>query len=313
MSTDSSLADRRESFRCPVADSRQGCVLQVGDNSLPARLLDESAGGFSVLVESPLGLALDVGQTAELGNDSGWFRVRVMHVMEVEPPEGDAKNFEGEPRSWFRLGLLREREIPPDEPSVSVFVRNRSVGLQQWFPSHGLFGVSGLLLALAMIAVPLGLVAMSWQAEPSVPANNSGGTGFAADWPGFDRRKFVFPSGGEALQGPRAKGKERLGQPPNRLPGGAVLILPEVARHLRLTKDQQEKLRHLENATAEAMQKLRLNSSLQNDAWQHNMKRREELLDQARRQARELLTEEQRAQWETLFAEPPPTEQAPAR
>ncbi len=314
MSTDSSLTDRRESFRCPVADSRQGCVLQVGDTRLPGRLVDESAGGFSVLVQRPLGLVLDVGQTAELGSDSGWFKVRLMHVAEAEPPEGgDAKSSEEEPSSWCRLGLLRVRDIPPDEPMVSVFVRDRCCGLQQWFPSHSLLTASSLLLVLAMIAVPLGLVAINWQAERSVPANNSGGTGFAANRSGFGSSEFVFPGGGEALQGPRAKGKERLGQSRDRLPGNAALIPPEVARHLHLTKDQQEQIRHLENAMAEAIRKLRLDSGLQGDTWRHNVERRDELLDQSRRQARKLLTEEQCAQWETLFAEPPQTEQAPAR
>ena len=88
MSTANSLTDQRKSFRCPVADSRMECVLQIGATRVPGRLLNESAGGFSVLVDGPLSLGVD--QTAELHNDSGWFEVRVVHVMEVSPPEGGA-------------------------------------------------------------------------------------------------------------------------------------------------------------------------------------------------------------------------------
>ena len=106
MSTANCPSDRRGSFRCPVADSRMGCVLQVGAKRVPGRLLNESAGGFSVLVGGPLDLGVD--QTAELHSDSGWFEVQVAHVMEASPPEGgDAKSSEEEPGPWFRLGLRR--------------------------------------------------------------------------------------------------------------------------------------------------------------------------------------------------------------
>ena len=43
--------DQRKSFRCTVADTCQRCELKVGSHLLPARLLDESAGGFAVLVD----------------------------------------------------------------------------------------------------------------------------------------------------------------------------------------------------------------------------------------------------------------------
>jgi hypothetical protein len=290
-----------------------GCVLQVGAKRVPGRLLNESAGGFSVLVGGPLDLGVD--QTAELHSDSGWFEVQVAHVMEASPPEGgDAKSSEEEPGPWFRLGLRRLREIPPDEPSISVFAEDRCVGLRPSCPLGSLFMAPGLLLVAAMIALPLGMAAMIWHAGQSVPANDSGRVGFELNPSGFSESESVFPSRGDEMpQVPAAKGKEMRREPLDRLPRNVALIPPEVARHLHLTKDQQEQILRLENATAEALHKLSPDSSLQIDEWRRIVERRAELLDQARRQVLKLLTEEQRAQWKTLFAEPPQIGQAPAQ
>jgi hypothetical protein len=76
-------SNQRLSFRCTVADTRQRCELRIGADVLPATLLDESAGGFGVLVERLAGL--EVNQTAELRTDTGWSLVRVVHLSEANP------------------------------------------------------------------------------------------------------------------------------------------------------------------------------------------------------------------------------------
>ena len=291
VNTNNSMADRRGSFRCPVADSRQGCMLQVGAERLPARLLDESAGGFSVLVERPAGLVLDVGQTVQLQSDSGWFEVRVVRVVEAEPPDGnDAQHSEDGPGSWFRLGLLRLHEIPPDQPSVSVFVSNRYFGLQSWYPSGSLLTATGLLLVLAMLAIPLGLVAMVWHDGQPMP-----GTTLAAlkarRTGGASARTIRDP---QRRAGP-ARGKETAWQSPHLIAGDRG---PDCAGELPAlpapTRDQQQQLRHLQNATAEALRKLSLDW-VAHSKWRQNVERRTELVRPVRGEARKLLTEEQRA------------------
>jgi hypothetical protein len=97
--------DLRRSFRCPVADANQSCQLKVGSQFLPVTLQDESAGGFSVLVDRPL--HLKINETAELQTSAGRFEVSVVHVTHVPPPEGLPPAELGRRGPWFRLGLLR--------------------------------------------------------------------------------------------------------------------------------------------------------------------------------------------------------------
>ena len=119
MRADDSLDNRRTSFRCLVVNARSPCTLRVGEDELPVGLLDESAGGFSVLVDRPPGLS--VGQTAQLRTDSGWFEVRVANIREVVAPEGENGVRPKGPNSCFRVGLLRLGEqVLIDELPMSL-------------------------------------------------------------------------------------------------------------------------------------------------------------------------------------------------
>jgi hypothetical protein len=84
-----------------------------------------------------------------------------------------------------------------------------------------------------------------------------------------------------------------------------ALIAPEAARHLHLTKDQQEKIRRLENATAEAIHLLNPDPKLHVQDWRNIVERRAAVLDHARTEVLKLLTDQQRAQLDGVFAEPP--------
>lgn len=86
-----SETNRRTSFRAVRSEVRQG-TLRCGRDRLTVRILDESAGGFSVCAEEALGLSAD--SEAELWIDNGdvW-RVRIKHL---------------EPRGFLiRIGLER--------------------------------------------------------------------------------------------------------------------------------------------------------------------------------------------------------------
>ena len=59
------------------------CELRLGSVVLPAMLLDESSGGFGVLVG---GLpSISANQRAQLRNDRGWFDCRIIYAREVVP------------------------------------------------------------------------------------------------------------------------------------------------------------------------------------------------------------------------------------
>ncbi len=305
MSTANPSNDRRESFRCPIEEPRERSVLRVGANTLPCRLLDESAGGFSVLLDGPVDLGAD--QIAELHSDAGSFEVRVIHATDAAPlKDGDTNDSQEESASRFRVGLLRLREIPPDEPSLAVFARNRRLESQPSCAADRLHQASSLLLLLAMVALPLGLVAMIWYAGRSVAANTSDDAEFAPSPSGFGMREFVVPSGAdEALQGPTAKGRETLRESADRLWKNVALIPPEAARHLHLTEDQQEKIHRLENVTAEAIHLLNPDPKSHVQDWRNIVERRAAVLDHARTEVLKLLTDQQRAQLDGVFAEPP--------
>jgi len=107
--------DQRDSLRCPVETTRQACEITIGTVRYPARLLDESAGGFAVLVRLPLGAPLR--REAVLGVDNHWFRAGIVHASEITAVEESERNAASVPTEsaddgvWYRLGLRRLAEI----------------------------------------------------------------------------------------------------------------------------------------------------------------------------------------------------------
>ena len=96
--------EERKSGRCTIPKERQSCELKVGDNVLSALLVNESKRGFAVLIDRLDGLK--VGENVELDTQWGWFKVRVVFINRVAPPEDAAP----ECASWFQVGMkVRQR------------------------------------------------------------------------------------------------------------------------------------------------------------------------------------------------------------
>lgn len=91
--------ERRLSCRYPILAERMPAILLVGRKELRAQILDESAGGFSVLAPADLELLTDV--TVQLKTTSLSTEARVVYAV----AEGDE----------LRLGLKRI-ETPEAEP-----------------------------------------------------------------------------------------------------------------------------------------------------------------------------------------------------
>jgi hypothetical protein len=296
--------DQRQSFRCPVAEPRQECAIQFGADLVQGKLLDESAGGFSVLaacVAEP-----GAGQMAKLQTDSGWFAVRVVHVAEVPPPErSDAAASQEEPRPWFRLGLVRLREIPPPQPPVSVLAGSFRIRLQQWCPSGG--QLTSVLLLLTVLVVPLVLTAVIRHMGQHVPtrkdsdsATDLRAAGFAVDPPdllGGSKTSKTLDRAAHDVE-------KTLEEAIRRLAGTTAIVAPEVAQQLQLTEAQIARIGRIGAATEEALRKLGPASGLNGDQQLAVAKRRAELLEKARGEALEVLNEEQRAQWQKLIGTP---------
>jgi hypothetical protein len=97
--------DDRKSDRNRVPEARQSCELNVGDNLIPALLMDESRDGFAVMIDRLEGVKS--GKKAKLRTDAGWVNVRIIYITKAAPPAYS------DPKSdcWFRLGLRKARSF----------------------------------------------------------------------------------------------------------------------------------------------------------------------------------------------------------
>ncbi len=110
------LLARRKSFRCPLDDADFDSELRINQERYPVAVVDESSGGFGVLIEGPLPLKPD--DSAWLRHRSGWSEVRVMHIGPEESPEAESPDGRDASPQRTRLGLkrLRELEVPDGLP-----------------------------------------------------------------------------------------------------------------------------------------------------------------------------------------------------
>ena len=97
--------DERKSVRNQVPQTRQSCELKIGTDVAPALLVDESRGGFAILIDCREGLKC--GKKARLHTDTGWFLVRIVYVKKAAPPSGSDSKCD----TWSRLGLRKARSF----------------------------------------------------------------------------------------------------------------------------------------------------------------------------------------------------------
>jgi hypothetical protein len=93
--------DDRKSPRCPVPPARQSCELKVGGKVLSALLVNESEGGFAVLIDRADGLK--VGKKVELRMGTRSSTVKIVYIRKVARPQ----NVAGEGDCWFHLGMKK--------------------------------------------------------------------------------------------------------------------------------------------------------------------------------------------------------------
>jgi len=344
MRAPSSTPQRRESFRCPVTESRAECVLHVGEEHVSAKLLDESAGGFLVLIDRSPDLSAD--PTLRLQTDSGWFDVQVIHIQETSPPEESDGAESQEQGPWFQLGLRRLGEVVPrDEiPAVRPFGR---MGSRLWhhYPSNGMLTTLSALLVLGVLVLLLHWTGILWPdasltaggnvtrgkwwrpkigdsrppAQPPAPYTPNA-RGFEVDTARLEKTPSkTIPILDDLVRGKQGVQNDPTSAPPGflfvsekelqnavrRLSGATAMILPDVVRRLQLTGAQQKQIRRIIDAAAEAMHRLDFEASRQGTQRRDISSLRAELLEQSLRDALKLFTPEQRALWEKLFAKSP--------
>ena len=270
------------------ARSQPDCVLSIGFQNLPAAIIEERGGTLVVLIQgSPQFWVDDSGQLKTPETD---LEVRVFNMVRVEAEDGDPA---GEiPK--FRIGLERmgtvANEEADDADGTCADEEERDEGEAALKKAAGipLLGLFASLLA----AVALGGVAWAcqhylrqWIFSPAAShqEQQTDGARNAAAAP-------AKPSNADAPPALPPVSSLLLG-----LPGVDPFLQPEVAKLLDLSPEQQDAMQRLHQITQMAVADLEKYWG-DDDRLEVAQKRRA-LLDEARQQALQLLTDSQREQW----------------
>jgi hypothetical protein len=168
--------ERRSSFRCSVSQSMQEAKLTIGRRAVPARLLNESSGGFAAVITDS---NVATGDLGELLTAAGRFKVKVTHASPVAAEPGK------EPTGEVILGLQRLGDAPIDPPSPVECIAPQPLraGLSLAIRRALLaFAISMVLLAALVLLIrknhPLVQRLLSWQSAncPSVDKDWIGST-----------------------------------------------------------------------------------------------------------------------------------------
>ena len=218
----SAPSDRRRSYRCPVSGPRSKAILKLGKQRFEANVVDESAAGVSLLVDSDI--ACELGQTGLMKIASSWSEVRVMNVRhEASATDGPAEN--GTLRT--RLGLLRVKDVeePEDEVELNKNVTWAEVKslLEPFVPvMKPAMGLVGFLTIVLVVAVTLDWVLDNPETitDPTNAALHGKGPGLAdltppdADEPVIDAPPPLAPADHERPRPAKRKAPRAPGPPP---------------------------------------------------------------------------------------------------
>jgi hypothetical protein len=266
------------------------CVLSVGEQQLPAAITEERGGTMHVIVQgSPQFWVEDDGTLKTPDAD---FAVRVFNIVR-EAADGD--DVAGTIPA-FRVGLERlgpiERKIDPeeaDQPEVEA-VKTNLAPVREEKTRISPFSI----LALVMVAAVLVGAVIVWKTSVgkwTFPFKLPGISGFAAG-------QVDSQGNGETPDSVSNPTPLRIASDISELPGGAPFVQAEVIDKLSLTPTQTGDFERLNKLTLEALNDLEKYSG-SDDRWELAQKRTV-LLNEARQQALQLLTEPQRKLWDEL-------------
>jgi hypothetical protein len=295
----------------------------AGGSRVRVAVEDESATGFGVTTDQTL--QVQHGDVVQLRTDAGAFEVRVVRIAIVEA----AATANGPKRARgraLRLGLERIRDLTAVTDRSWRSIRWRDVFFPPWIPSPRTSTVIvGILLLLLVFIVPVATILYlrgpdQWILPQITLRQMVGWLGLSeADRP----RQSPDSTGADGWPrpGPEGPGHSGADRPPLAIPETLYPALErlldraaqtglDALRTLDLTPGQQRRLQQLLEETAEAF--LLLDSQRANLSPLDQARIERELLEAARRQTFELLTDEQQKAWQALLANPPaPEKQAP--
>ncbi len=272
---------RRQSHRFSLGEAIPG-ALELADRSrLPVLLVDQSAGGFAVLIDGPPPIGR--GDLAKLRTDSFCAEIRVASLTELGPGDKDANASASAPR--FRVGLLRLGDAEETEHG------------RQWFPwllflpavklsKFALFLVVLFVPVIAMTVFFIFLFTLTSQSNSAhSPQDAVRSAGQAHS------KRNTLSDAGEAADGATGRtpiSRTRVEPRPEdlkHLPGASPFVTTTVISDLRLSNTQLQKIRRILDETDTAIREdpeCRL------------------LLDAARQEVLNLLDDRQRRRWEAI-------------
>jgi hypothetical protein len=280
-------------------------------------VLDESAGGFAVLVDRHPGVEADT--VVRLCTDSGWHEVRVVRICEHEPATRDGEAGGENVERRFRIGLERLRDLAPWEANRGFRVWFDRLRIGGFLPlGSGTVAMAVMVVLALTVGLTTGALVLGYSgrtvgvsSEPSPRRDENSAQAFSRSPSQSGNSPLQRPN--EALgsnssgkrAGPDAMlgslgGQSSVAATIHGLPGASPFALKEVARELGLSESQQKEVGRIIQVSDEAIRQIRVRWPDQT-RQQHAEKRRI-LLDEARRRVLQLLTKEQRARWEALQA-----------
>jgi hypothetical protein len=274
MSSSDPAHNKRKSARFLVMKSRQQSMLYVDKQAFPVHLVDESLGGFAVLINRNPGLR--VGEVARLQTDNGLFDVRMIRLSRADSSGNIESNSSDGPSTWYVMGLCRIGESLQGAPKIaSVFSEKASLYRTPTHTWIWVVAAIGLIGALSAVGVPILMSQMHW---------------------GSYRHKDTGTY--------EAQMKRKLTDSIRQSPGANALLIPEVASDLNLTKDQTEAVRRLLDDLSKAMQTLDRESSSKNLSRSDISRIRERLQKESRKEALKILDSNQYSKWKEIDPEP---------
>ncbi|HIQ20319.1 MAG TPA: PilZ domain-containing protein [Planctomycetes bacterium] len=296
--------EKRSAFRFPVPAVRQKATLHVGSRGYEGRLVNESAGGFAFCsVERP---EVEPGATVTVESVAGRSSARVVYVRRDRAPLLEAIRDAPGASRWWLVGLERIADLPDENQIPRAGLWSRLPWATWQIVSPGTV-LSGVILAALCVAVPWALMALATKLDHRDLRSSKLLDG---PLPGLGRGSGSRSS--QAATAPRRPAQRAIGERPSTLsvvgrqldrlhvfstPG--VFLSTEMADRLSLSPQQQREIRRLVEAS-------RLFRQV-GDHWELVFPRRDtalvrERLAQLEEQALAVLTDQQRALFDSLRA-----------
>lgn len=137
-------------------------MLRLGTREVSAEIIDESAGGYAVVVEE--NIRAEANQMFSLRTVDGWVEVEVKNVQYQQWTSLE-QNDEPVTRTRTRLGLLRKRDLEVRKPEESIWRRLSLGGVRKLLNTMRPATQSFSRAAATVVGIALVALGLAWGLE----------------------------------------------------------------------------------------------------------------------------------------------------